>query len=278
MKKLFRVFSKYKRKKSSHKGENGKSLVIGGSKFFSGAPALAAVSALRVGVDLSCVVSLEKPGWVISKYSPDIVVHKLSGSNWSYSHVSKLLTLSKNFDAVLIGNGLGSGKGVKALVSNFVSKCSLPLVIDADALRFCKNFVFKQRPILTPHLHEFFELSGFDLSKKTLKEKVFVVKKYAFVHNCVVLLKGKFDVVSDGCRVFVNKTGCSAMTKAGTGDVLAGLCLGLLALDFEPFESACFGAYVNGKAGESLFKLKGYSFFASELAEQVGLELKKFFC
>ncbi|MCH7902732.1 NAD(P)H-hydrate dehydratase, partial [archaeon] len=244
LKKLFK-----KRKSNSHKGENGKVLVIAGSDEFSGAPVLVAMSALacmRTGVDLCHVLTPEKTGFVVNTYSPDLIVHKAKGNKLTKKHLKKALELEKKVDSIVIGPGLGRDKATMSFVREVVKKTRKPIVIDADAIHACKGLKFNGAVILTPHEKEFEIFSGKKLSKN-LKVKSSFVKKIALKHKCIILLKGKTDIISDDKKIVLNKTGNPGMTVGGTGDVLAGLCAGFSALGLNLFDAAKSAAFVNGK-------------------------------
>ncbi len=274
-----------KRKPDSHKGDNGKVLVIGGSKDYVGAVALAGLAALRSGVDWVTLAVPERVGWAINSLTPDLVVKKYKGNNFSSANINQLLSLENDFDAVLIGNGIG--KNSKAFVRGYVKKSLKPLVIDADAIKHISLEIIKNA-ILTPHIIELsilLENSGIDKSiinnlrntKSIIKKSVIIkniLKKYKN-KNIVILLKGRIDAIISRNRIVYNKTGNAGMTKAGTGDVLAGLCLGFLGQGLGLFQSAINAAYFNGLAGDILLKKKkGFTYLASDLVEEIKSILK----
>jgi len=272
IKKLFK-----KRKSNSHKGENGKVLVIAGSDEYSGAPVLVAMSSLaclRTGADLCHVLTPEKTGFVVNAYSPDLIVHKVKGQKLTKKHVKKALELEKKVDSVLIGPGLGREKTTLSFVREVVKKTRKPIVIDADAIHACKGMKFNKAVLLTPHQKEF-EIFSEKKLPKNLKEKSSLVKKTALKHNCVILLKNPIDIISNGKKIVFNKTGNPGMTVGGTGDVLAGLCVGFSALRLNLFDAAKAAAFVNGKIGDKLFKKKGYSFIASDFLNEIPFWIKK---
>ena len=268
-----------KRKKDSHKGENGRALIVGGSLDYVGAPALAAMAAfacMRTGIDIVTVIAPEKAGYVINSYSPNIIVKKVNGNFFTTEHAKKISGESRKADAVLIGNGMGLNPKTVKLVRNVIGKIKVPIVIDADAIKACKGMRFNWNVIITPHKKEFEIFSDTNVSGKgSIAEIGAMVKKIAAKHRCVVLLKGRIDVISDGKNVLLNKTGHEAMTAGGTGDVLAGITAALAAKKNQLFNSAASAAYLNGKAGEMVAKKKGYSLVASDLIEELPSIIKK---
>jgi len=252
-----------KHKKGSRKGDNGRVLIIGGSKDYAGALALAGIAALRSGCDWVTVAAPEKSAWAVNCLSADLVTKKFSGEYFSSKHVKAVVKLAENFDVVLIGNGIGLKS--KGFVKSVIKKLSkIKLVIDADALKVVRLQDLKNC-VLTPHKKEFEIL----LKNSGVKE----LKKV--LGNNVVLLKGPVDKIISRTKTKLNKTGNEGMSKAGTGDVLAGLTAGFISQGYSLFDSAYYAAYFNGKTGDMLKKKKGYSFLASDLAEDVKKVIKK---
>ncbi|VVC00035.1 ADP-dependent (S)-NAD(P)H-hydrate dehydratase [uncultured archaeon] len=270
-------FFRRKRNPDSHKGQNGTCLVIGGSEELAGAPAMAAMACLaclRTGIDLVHAAAPEKAGWAINALSPDLIVHKFRGKTLKKAHAKKALQLSEKCDACLIGPGMEKGKGQIAFAGAFLGKCKKPVVVDADAIAACVKITFNGPAIVTPHAKEFEALTGKKCGS-SLAEKIKAAKSAAASKKCVVLLKGRIDVITDGKRTFLNRTGNAGMTVGGTGDVLAGLCTGFLCLGLKPLEAACAAAFVNGKIGDSLFRKMGYGFIASDFIAEIPKWTKK---
>ncbi len=258
---------------SAHKGDFGRLLVIGGSKVFSGAPALVSLAALRTGVDIVYLAAPAKTAYAVSSISPDLITLKLKGDNLSANNVTALQPYLENVDAVVMGPGLGlhaeTSEFVKACVTA-VENAGKPLLLDADGLKAFAEF---KRPlrvplVLTPHAGEYAVLSGRKLPE-SLEERVAEVQKTAAELKAVVLVKGQVDVVCDSERVKLNFTGNPGMTVGGTGDVLSGVVGALLAQKADAFEAAVAGAFVNGAAGDFVAGDKGYHLLASDLLEQI---------
>ena len=261
-----------KRELWSHKGEHGKVLVIGGSKDYTGAPALAGLAALRTGVDLVVIAAPEPAAWSINNYSPDLITKKFEGDFFNWDNVKDVIEFCEDFDAVLIGPGLGLEPNTMDFAKEVVERVQLPKVIDADALKALKDAEIRNA-ILTPHAEEFRILTDETLPKD-LNEKVRIVKNYA-KKDKIVLLKGHTDIITDSETTKLNNTGNPGMTVGGTGDVLAGLCLGFLAQTNDLLNSAFTAAHLNGKIGDYLLRKKGYGFTASDMVEQICAVKKK---
>ncbi len=268
-----------KRSPDSHKGENGTCLVIGGSADFAGAPALAAMaslSCLRAGVDLCIVAAPENPGWVINSYSPDLIVKKLAGNTFSKKHIGRVFGIQKKADVALLGPGLGRNRQALAFAREFAKRNKKPIVIDADALRACAGMKFSAPALLTPHAKEFEVFTGKHIFGLGIAQKMRIAAQAANKHHCTILLKGRNDIITDGKRVFINRTGNAGMTVGGTGDVLAGLCTGFIALGLSPLHAASAAAFINGKIGDALMAKMGCSFIASDFILQIPRWAKKF--
>lgn len=248
-----------KRDSRSHKGQNGRVLIIGGSLEYVGAPALAGLAALRVGADLVTIAAPEKVAWAINCFSPDLITHKAKGDRFGVKHAAPIADLANTMDAVLIGNGIGIKSA--PFVRKVVPLVRVPLVIDADAIKAVRNV---SGCLLTPHAKEFEIYSGERLKaalEARAKQAVTVAK------DNVILLKGKVDIIATGDKYCLNRTGNPGMTKGGTGDTLAGFCVGLIAQGMEMFDAACLAAEINGKIADELAEKCGYSYLASEIAE-----------
>jgi NAD(P)H-hydrate epimerase len=259
----------YKRRPQwSHKGNFGRVLVIGGSKKYSGSPAFNALAAIRAGADLVTVLAPRRAADIIATFSPDLITQPLAGDYVSGKYMGTMLELAEDHDAVVIGGGLERRPETLKVVAEFIAKNEVPCVIDADALHAIKKLRLKPSHILTPHSHEFFELTGIDPVYDRDK-RVKQVSDFASAKNCTVLLKGSFDIVSDGKDSFINMTGNPYMTKGGTGDTLAGICGAYLARGVKPLDAACAAAYVNGVAGTLAARRFGESLMASDLIEEI---------
>jgi len=259
-----------KRASDSHKGDNGRLLVVGGSERFVGAPALTALAALKSGVDLAVVAAPELTAWSINSFSPDLITVKLPGRQLMKGAIRVVLQEVKKFNCVVVGPGLGDERETRKVVSSLLQKLRRsPVVVDADALKALPRFKGFGKWILTPHGGEFSKITGKALPKRH-EEKIEMTKEFAEKIGCTVLLKGSKDIiVSPDGRVAVNLTGNPGMTVGGTGDVLSGIVGSLVAQGVAEFEAACFGAWICGRAGDLCRREKGYEFTASEVIEKI---------
>lgn len=254
-----------KRKENARKGRAGKVMVVGGSENYTGAPYFTAMAALKSGCDLAYVAAPEEAAERIATLGPDLIVYPLEDETiLSKRDAGKVL--SRKFDVLCIGNGLGRDSESLEAAKIIVSKCKKPVVVDGDGLRAIKPILskLKKSVILTPHGGEFKELFKLLPNERNLKK---VAKKY----KCVILLKGATDIIAQGNKVKYNDSGNPYMSKGGTGDVLAGLCAGFMAQGLEPFQAACFAALVNGVAGDLAYTEESIGLTASDVLSHVGM-------
>ncbi|WP_144920423.1 NAD(P)H-hydrate dehydratase [Halorubrum salsamenti] len=248
---------------NSHKGENGEVLVIGGGPY-TGAPSLSARSALRTGADLVRVACPETVARTVQGYSADLIVRGLPGDRIGPAHVDRALELAAGNDVVVIGPGLGDG--ASEFVRRFLSRYDGRAVVDADALRVVPETDTDAELVCTPHQGELVGMGGETADDPD--ERAALVRSFADEIGHTLLVKGAYDVVTDGDAVRLNRTGNPGMTVGGTGDVLAG-AVGALAAVTDPFRAAAVGAYVNGLAGDAAADEMGYGLVATDLPDRL---------
>lgn len=266
------------RKAWCHKGDFGRLLIIGGSKKYSGSPgfnalaALQAMSAYKAGVDIVEVVAPKRAANIVASFSPDLITYPLEGNYIEKKHLNILLKESKDKTAFVIGGGIERNKNTLSTIKNYLKKINLPGVVDADAIYALKNKskvkeINLSNFVITPHSYEFYVLTG-KKPTENLKQRIKQTEEQAKKLNTTILLKGHIDIISNGKKTAINKTGTVFMTKGGTGDTLAGITGSLIAQGNSLFDSACAATYINGKAGE-MTKRKN-SLVASDLLEEIG--------
>ncbi len=256
----------------AHKGDFGRILVVGGSDFYSGAPALAGLAALRTGADLVSVLAPESVVTAIRSYSPNLMVSSMGTRILMRESAAAVLDAAQDADVLALGPGLGLDKETGAAVISIVAELAAigkPMVIDADGIKSLSSSGVKfdpARSILTPHWGELEVLLGEDLGDSTsLENQIQHSIKAALEFNTVILLKGPVDVVvhPDG-RYKLNRTGVPAMTVGGTGDVLTGIAAALLARGHSAFHAASAAAYISGSAGEKAYSELGNHITATD--------------
>lgn len=252
--------------KDSHKGQNGKLLIVGGSHLFHGASLWALKVASRI-VDMVFYSSVPENNEIVKKakeeFRDGIVVPR-----------SQLESYIEEADCILIGPGLPRKEGqmegdddtkelTERLFKNYADK---KWVVDGGSLQVIDPSIIPQNAVITPHQGEFKKLFGQEATEETVSE---MAKKYSII----ILRKGKEDIVCETRCVRVSG-GNAGMTKGGTGDVLAGL-VAALACKNELFLAASVGSFINKKAGESLYKKVGPYFNASDLADEIPKVMKE---
>ena len=277
------------RNPNSHKGNNGRLLVVGGSNEYSGAPAIAGMAAIGAGADLVYVASPENAADAIKSTSPDLIVKSLEGDKLSLNHLDEILDLSENVDAVLIGPGSGIDDETSKLFNVLVTKIKKPIVLDADSLKQVELSLIKNREdmILTPHIFEFksffktdddlrLDIDSYDFSE--VDENITLFQKISRQIKGTVVVKGKYDLILSGSKFKINKSGNAGMTVGGTGDALAGISASLLSQGLSSFDSASLAAFINGLAGDEAFDVKGNGFSATDLVSYIGSVIKNGLC
>jgi NAD(P)H-hydrate epimerase len=261
----------------THKGDNGRLLVVGGGPY-TGAPALVAWGAYRIGVDVVHIATPSVAHAIIASMAPEFIVHALGGHRLVKEDAAAVFDIASGMDAVVVGPGLGTSDATKEAVRAIVKGLNVPLVLDADAFTALGGHMDAlqgKKGVMTPHAKEFEIVSGekmpTDPDARAEKAKAFAAKT-----GFTILLKGAADVVTDGTRAKFARGGNPGMTVGGTGDVLAGLVGGLLAKHAAPFDAARIAAFTSKYAGDLAFEDLSYGFTAKDVADRVPRVLKKF--
>lgn len=254
------------RRPDSHKGENGKVAIIGGSRHQHGAPLFSALAAEASGVDLLYVLL---PDWhenIAKECSLNFQVTPLDGASIEECHTDTILNTLATMDSAVIGPGVARERENLHALEHIIASAACTLVLDATALQpeTLKNAMGKPT-VLTPHLGE---LERMGLTKKDLK-------RAAKESGAVILLKGQDDLIvsPDGTTKLV-RGGNAGLTVGGTGDALAGLIAGLVAQKVSPFDAAVLASQTIKKAGEILFKEKGYAYTTMDVIGKIPQLLK----
>jgi ADP-dependent NAD(P)H-hydrate dehydratase len=266
------------RKKLSRKGDNGKVLVLGGNYLYHGAPILSSIAALRTGADLvyTCVPKIN----VMSTraFSPNLIVVPLVDVKLTRGSVQKLLgIIPKELDSATMGMGLGiqDREAIKILIRSLLDRAVM-LSLDASCLvPEILSDIQDKKVIVTPHAGEFRRFFG-EMPPDNVKQRTFMVEKYAKANGVTILLKGPTDIVSDGVKTYLNPKNISAMTVGGTGDVLSGVVAAMLAKNKNPVQAASAAVYANGKAGFLAQKKYGLHVVATDLLDFIPFAMKPF--
>lgn len=262
-----------------HKGDFGSVLVVCGSKLYSGSATFAGVSALRAGADLVAVCAPIYAASVAAHKTPDLMVYPLNGEHLTGKHINSILDVAhvRRVNSLVLGCGLGRHVATVSAIYKLISKLTVPMVLDADALfAIAQNpaIVVRKQVILTPHAGELAILLGQKTAVEDFDEKIIAAKQVALKYGAVVILKGFVDIITDGTNLITNNSGSQFMTKGGFGDTLSGICGALLARGTGMMEAAYAAAYINGEAGELAAKKYGEGVIASDIFETIPKVIK----
>ncbi|MCK3685670.1 NAD(P)H-hydrate dehydratase [Maribellus sp. YY47] len=262
------------RSKFEHKGTLGHALLIAGSFGKMGAAVLSSKACLRAGVGL-LTTHIPRLGYSILQTAVPEAMASVDQHDSVFTEFPKL----EPYSAIGVGPGLDQKHNTRKALCALLESAKVPLVIDADALNILsaqKEWLDKlpAGSILTPHPGEFRRLVGdTENSYQSIQKQLEFSKKY----RCVVVLKGACTSVSlpDG-RLFFNSTGNPGMATAGSGDVLTGVILGLLAQGMSPEEAALTGVFIHGLAGDvAAQKRSEFSLIAGDIVEEMGEAFRK---
>lgn len=263
-----------KREENSNKGSFGKVLLITGSDKYRGAAHLTLEAALRGGAGLVTYLGTEELSRELRTKYPEAIFEPFEAIN--EQTLPEIMTIAKRHSAILVGSGSGTSPELAALVQELLLSEGGALILDADAINSVAAYGGKElikasrrQVILTPHPLEFSRLSGRDVAY-VQAHRIECAVEFARENNCILLLKGAATLATDGAELYINTSGSSALAKAGSGDVLAGLLLSLLGFVAPSASVAALAAYLHGTAGDNLAKnLSSYGVIPSDLPREI---------
>ena len=257
------------RPRFAHKGTFGHALLSAGSYQLSGAAVLAARACLHTGCGLLTVHVPQSAYQIMQTAVPEAILN-IDDSQTEYCTADRL----QRFSAVGIGPGIGKSQQVRDGLAQLLKNCTAPMVIDADAINILADTPellnsLKPNAILTPHPGEFDRLTH---KHTTGYERMLTQIELAQRLNVIIVLKGAFtSVVTPDGTVRFNTTGNAGMATAGSGDVLTGIILSLLAQKYTPAEAAVLGVGIHGLAGDIAARTDGMEFVtASNITDNLG--------
>lgn len=264
------------RKADSHKGTYGKVLMITGSSGMAGACYLSARAAYTVGAGLVQIYTAEENRAVIQQLLPEAVV-----SCYREYDREQLSALLEWADVVCIGCGIGKSGTAQQILSHTLREIKGLCIVDADGLNLLSAQMdllkeTKASVILTPHMKEMSRLIQTDVAE-IAENRMDILDRFVREYDVVCALKdSRTAVAQKGRQPFLNLAGNSAMAKAGSGDVLAGVITGLAAQGMNDYESAALGVFLHACGGDEAREMKGnYSVLAQDLIEGIGQVLRK---
>jgi len=245
----------HKRGKYSHKGTYGHALLIAGSTGKTGAALLASEACLRSGVGLLTTHLPKQAMLPLQVYLPEAMISPDESDN-CFSQVPDL----KPYNAIGVGPGLGKAEETVNALKHLIQDTKVPLVLDADALNIISEnrtwlSFLPERTIITPHPKEFERLFG---KTENSAQRLELQREMSQKFNIIIVLKGaNTSITFPNGSCFFNSTGNPGMATAGSGDVLTGIILSLLAQRYTPEEAAIIGVFMHGRAGDKAASEKG---------------------
>ncbi|MFC1494418.1 NAD(P)H-hydrate dehydratase [Thermodesulfobacteriota bacterium] len=270
-------------KSDVHKGKRGHLLILAGSEGKTGAAALCAMGALRVGAGLVTVGVPESLNPILEKKLTEAMTVPLPETeekSLALKAGEDILRLIDKKTVLAIGPGLSTNPETVNLVSKILKEVKVPVVLDADALNALSmvpdslKYLDKNK-VLTPHPGEMGRLTGLPV-RDIQADRLETTRRYAKKWKCNLILKGAGTILSDpGGMVSINPTGNPALASGGSGDVLTGMIAGFLGRGLTPVKASQAGIYLHGMAADYLAVKAGEAgILASELSEAVPYLMK----
>lgn len=259
-----------------NKGTFGKVLLIAGNYDMCGACILAGNSIFRTGAGMVKILTPECNREILQSTLPEAMLY-------SYQDVPEEEQVRKSLewaDVIVAGPGIGTGRAAYLLVRQCLEECSLPIVLDADALNLIGSnrdlaellrHRDKKNVVLTPHPGELVRLLGTDM-RHYQKDRMALIRKALEEYGCVLAAKDAVTIAAGTGEneLYINTSGNDGMAVAGSGDVLAGMIGALIAQKVPCFEAAALGIFLHGLAGDGAYERKGrYAMTAKDIIDQL---------
>ena len=268
----------------SHKGDYGHTLVVAGSKQFTGAAILCSLGCLRCGSGLTtAAIPSSLNVQVTKRLPPEVMTVYLPDDEGYISPTAAKIILDfssqRKITSIAFGCGISIELCTKIFTERFLLKNRVPIVIDADGLNNIQKNVkvlkkMKSDAVITPHPAELSRLMKISISV-IQKNREKTAKKFAADYGIICVLKGFETVVTDGKEVFVNTTGNPGMATGGSGDVLTGMIAAFVGQTDSLLEAACLGVYLHGLAGDFAAREKTQiSMLPTDLIEKIPEAIK----
>ncbi len=262
------------RKKFSHKGSYGHALIIAGRHGMMGAAVLAGKASLRGGAGLTTVGIPAFDSGILQTAVPEALI-QIDKSDTEFSNVPEL----DGYQAIACGPAIGKTADTAEALHELIQKAKVPLVLDADALNILAEHIewMKFLPagsIITPHPKEFDRLAGVsgDMYSRHLKQL-----EFAKQFQVIVVLKGAHTIISapDG-NSYINTSGNPGMASGGTGDVLTGLLVSLIAQGYTSLNASLISVFVHGFAGDIVLETSSVeALIAGDIIENFGKAFRR---
>lgn len=265
------------RPEDSNKGTYGRLLVIAGSKGMAGAAYLNAHAAYMTGAGLVRIYTSSDNREILQTLLPEAII-----TTYEEYNKEELLSLLTWADGVCIGSGLGMSRLSEKILKTVMEYVKVPCLIDADGLNLLAennnylNQMAERRFVITPHMKEMSRLTGTPV-EELKADRIQILKDFISRYRITCVLKDSRTLIaSEEKGIRMNLTGNSAMAKAGSGDVLAGVISGWMVQGKEAEDAAELGTYIHGLSGDLAKFEKGvYSVMARDLIEYISKALMK---
>lgn len=239
----------------AHKYSRGHALLVAGNRDMLGCLILAGRAAQRSGIGVLSIKSCKEANNLIFSTIPEALIYNKE----------------KSYDAIAVGPGIGKETKTRKYLERLFASTKSPMLIDADALNIISEnpyliSLIPKESILTPHIGEFERLFGKSISRE---KRIEVQKIQAQKLKLNIVLKGPAtSIATSNGDIYINSTGNRAMATAGSGDVLTGVMLALLAQGYKSSEAAQIGVFVHGLAGDMALESKAlFSLIASDIID-----------
>ena len=267
-----------RRRASGNKGTFGKVLLIAGSYCMSGASWLAALACFRMGAGMVKIITREENREILQQQLPEAMLTCYGPSGCDHRQIDEAMEWA---DVVGMGPGIGQSKQALDIVAYVMTQGTKPLLIDADGLNILSQHMewlanYSGPCVVTPHMGEMSRLTGKTV-KEIAAERLVTAGDFSEKYHVVCVLKDARTVISWKQDHFViNTTGNSGMATAGSGDVLSGMILGLMAQGMQCEEAAMAGVWIHGKAGDLAKETWGeFSMKAGDIITCIAAVMKK---
>lgn len=269
-----------KRPEESNKATFGRVLNIAGSTRYIGAAFLSSISSLKVGAGYITLACPKEIIPIIAQMSPELTFLGLNTTIDGVISSNNQIEDLYNYNVVSVGCGITTSDETRKFIFNILNSLNKTqkVVIDADGINVLSNHkgeISLKNTIITPHPKELSRLLNVTVEEiNENREKYARITSQTF--ECITVLKGHNSIVTNGDKIFINKSGSSALAKAGTGDVLTGIISGLLAQKLSPLDAAILGTYLHGLSGDIASNdLTKYSVMATDVIKYLPLALKE---
>ncbi len=273
-----------RRDENGSKGSFGRLLVVAGSERYRGAAHLAVEAALRGGVGYVTYVGPASLADELRAKFPEVIYKPLAAPDITEGDIEAIVALSAEHTATLVGSGSSVTEGLTKLVRELLGAEGSPLILDADAINALAEErevslgllgEAKRRVVLTPHPLEFARLYGSAVAT-VQSRRIETALDFSKQTGAVLVLKGAGTIVTDGDKVYINSTGSSALSKAGSGDVLAGHLAAQIAASGNVLTAAALSVYYHGDAADVLAdELSVFGVTPSDLPREIARRIAK---